>query len=347
MKKKILAVVLSSMMALGLAACGGTASSTTTSTASKTTSSAASKTASSAAASSAADVSSTTSSVESTASSDTSSVESGTASSSVESGTASSSAESQQEVPTGVEDGVLTVGFDAEYPPYGYMDKNGEYTGFDLELAAKVCEMEGWKLEKKPINWDAKDMELNSGAIDCIWNGFTKNGREDDYTFSISYVDNSQVIVVADNSGIETLTDLAGKSVGVQAASAALTLLETPEEEDGHKELADTFGSLNQFSDYNTAFTELQAGALDALAIDIGVAKYQINSRGEGFRILDENLNEEEYAVGCRKGNEQLAATLTFDLIDLYKDGTMMELAEKYEIADMIIQFEIEDSTEE
>ena len=105
----------------------------------------------------------------------------------------------------------FTVGFDAEYPPYGYMDENGEYTGFDLELAEAVCKLEGWELVKKPINWDAKDMELNSGSIDCIWNGFTMNGREDEYTFSTPYVDNSQVIVVAEDSGINTLEDLAGK----------------------------------------------------------------------------------------------------------------------------------------
>lgn len=181
----------------------------------------------------------------------------------------------------------FTVGFDAEYPPYGYMDENGEYTGFDLELAEAVCKLEGWELVKKPINWDAKDMELNSGAIDCIWNGFTMNGREDEYTFSTPYVDNSQVIVVAENSGINTPEDLAGKTVGVQAASAALELLQS-DEKDGQKALADTFGALNEFADYNTAFTELQAGALDALAIDIGVANYQIKSRGEGYKILEE-----------------------------------------------------------
>ena len=85
----------------------------------------------------------------------------------------------------------FTVGFDAEYPPYGYMDdETGDYTGFDLELAEAVCEIYGWKLVKTPINWDAKDTELNSGAIDCIWNGFTMNGREDDYTWSDPYVDN-------------------------------------------------------------------------------------------------------------------------------------------------------------
>ena len=229
----------------------------------------------------------------------------------------------------------LTVGFDAEYPPFGYKDDNGDYVGFDLDLAQEVCDNLGWELVKKPINWDSKDMELNSGSIDCIWNGFTMNGREDDYTFSEPYVDNSQVIVVADDSGLETLTDLAGKTVGVQAASAALDLLQS-EEEGGQKELADTFGALNEFADYNTAFTELQAGALDALAIDVGVAKYQLNSRGEGFKILDETLNTEQYAIGFKKGNTELCDIVNADLQKLADDGTVAELSEKYEIADMV-----------
>ena len=238
-------------------------------------------------------------------------------------------------VQAGIEDKTLVVGFDAEYPPYGYMDENGEYTGFDLELAQAVCDLEGWELEKKPISWDSKDQELESGSIDCIWNGFTMNGREDDYTFSVPYVDNSQVIVVAEDSGIETLEDLAGKIVGVQAASAALELLQN-EEEGGQKELADTFGSLNEFADYNTAFTELQAGALDALAIDVGVANYQLKSRGEGFVMLDETLNTEQYAIGFKKGNDELCEIVNADLQKLTDDGTVAELAEKYDIADMV-----------
>ena len=173
-------------------------------------------------------------------------------------------------------DKTFTVGFDAEYPPYGYMDDNGDYTGFDLELAQAVCDMEGWTLEKKPIEWNSKDMELESGAIDCIWNGFTMDGREDDYTWSQPYVDNSQVVVVAENSGISSLTDLAGKTVGVQAASAALTLLQ-----EDQAELADTFAGLQEFADYNSAFVELQAGSVDAVAMDVGVANYQIKTRGE------------------------------------------------------------------
>ena len=155
------------------------------------------------------------------------------------------------------------------------------------------------------------------------------NGREDEYTFSVPYVDNSQVIVVAEDSGIEQLSDLAGKTVGVQAASAALDLLQS-EEEGGQKELADTFGALNEFADYNTAFTELQAGALDALAIDVGVAKYQLNSRGEGFKILDETLNTEQYAIGFKKGNTELKDQVQKTLDEMVKDGTFTTIVNNY-----------------
>ena len=224
------------------------------------------------------------------------------------------------------------VGFDAEYPPYGYMDENGEYTGFDLELAQAVCDLQGWELVKTPIDWDSKDLELNSGAIDCIWNGFTMNGREEEYTWSVPYVDNSQVIVVAEDSGIETLEDLAGKIVGVQADSAALKLLT----DDGEQaELGATFGTLQQFKDYNTAFAELQAGSIDASAIDIGVAQYQLKGK-EGYKILDEALNSEQYALGFRLGDDELCNTVNESLKTLLEDGTFDELAEKYELTDMV-----------
>lgn len=232
------------------------------------------------------------------------------------------------------DDGTFVVGFDAEYPPFGYMDEEtGDYTGFDLELAQAVCDLEGWELVKMPINWDSKDLELNSGNIDCIWNGFTMNGREEEYEFSKPYVDNSQVIVVGKDSGIATLQDLAGKTVGVQAASAALNVLTDEEEQ---KELSDTFGELREFGDYNQAFTELMAGSLDALAMDIGVANYQIKNRGEDFVILEESLNSEQYAVGFKLGNTELRDIVDADLDKLVEDGTFAELAEKYEISDMV-----------
>lgn len=229
----------------------------------------------------------------------------------------------------------FVVGFDAEYPPYGYKDEEtGEYVGFDLELAEKVCEMEGWELVKTALNWDSKDMELNSGSIDCIWNGFTINGREDDYEWSKPYINNTQVIVVAETSGIKTLADLKDKTVGVQAASAAEGLFK----DDGSQvKLAKTFKKLSPFSDYNTAFTELQTGSIDALAIDVGVANYQLESRGEGYMILEETLNSEQYGIGFKVGNTELRDIVDNDLKKLYDNGTVDKIADKYGIdKDMI-----------
>lgn len=231
------------------------------------------------------------------------------------------------------DDKTFTVGFDAEYPPYGYMDDNGEYTGFDLELAEAVCELNGWTLVKQPIEWANKDNELNSGTIDCIWNGFTINGREDDYEWSEPYVDNSQVIVVKADSGITSFEDLAGKTVAVQAASAALDVLT---DEEAQKALADTFKTLQEFGDYNTAFLELEAGSVDAIAMDIGVAQYQIDSRGDEFIILEEHLNSEQYGIGFKLGNTELRDKVNESLHTLKENGTFDKLAEKYGLTDMI-----------
>ena len=219
----------------------------------------------------------------------------------------------------------FVVGFDAEFPPYGYMDDNGDYTGFDLELAQEVCNRNGWTLEKRPIDWDSKDMELSSGSIDCIWNGFTIQGREDDYTWSVPYVDNSQVFVVKASSGITTQADLAGKNVGVQKDSSALAALESDA-----AALADTFASMTQYADYNTAFMDLEAGALEAVAIDIGVANYQINQRGDEYVILNEQLATEQYGIGFLKGNDELKNQVEKTLMEMVDDGTFMTIAEKY-----------------
>lgn len=220
---------------------------------------------------------------------------------------------------------IFTVGFDAEFPPYGYMDDNGEYTGFDLDLAAEVCERRGWELVKQPIDWDSKDMELSSGSISCIWNGFTMDGREDAYTWSVPYVDNSQVFVVKADAGITSFDDLAGKLVGVQKDSSALAALEGDA-----ADLAATFAELTQYADYNTGFMDLEAGAIDALAIDIGVADYQIKSRGDGYIIMDERLATEQYGIGFLLGNDELKDQVESTLLEMADDGKFMEIAEKY-----------------
>ena len=178
----------------------------------------------------------------------------------------------------------FVVGFDAEFPPYGYKDDNGEYVGFDLDLAQEICNRNGWTLKKQPIDWDSKDMELRTGIIDCIWNGFTINGREADYTWSTPYVDNSQVVIVRNDSNIKKLEDLTGKVVAVQADSSALAALTGEDADPKNLELAESFDTLQQVSDYNSAFMNLEVGAVDAICMDIGVAKYEIESRGDAYR---------------------------------------------------------------
>lgn len=229
----------------------------------------------------------------------------------------------------------FTVGFDAEFPPYGYMDDNGEYVGFDLDLAQEVCTRNGWELVKQPIDWNSKDMELDTGAIDCIWNGFTINGREEKYTWSSPYVDNSQVFVVAADAGIASFADLEGKAVGVQSDSSALSAL-NDEESPENIALRDSFGSLTQYGDYNTAFMDLEAGALDAVAMDIGVANYQIESRGDGYVMLDQYLATEQYGVGFQLGNEELRDTVEKTLMEMAEDGKFMEIAEKWGLEDSV-----------
>ncbi len=162
-------------------------------------------------------------------------------------------------------------GFDLDYPPYSYLKDDGSVGGFDVELCQAVCAYMGWKYESVPFNWEAKDMELNAGSCDCIWSGFTKEGREDKYTWGCTYSNNVQGILVASDSGITTLADLAGKTVGVQIDTSAAEMLE-----DSKKELADTFGELKTYETYTVAFNDLKAGAIDAIAIDMTAGAFLI-----------------------------------------------------------------------
>ena len=228
------------------------------------------------------------------------------------------------------------VGFDAEFPPYGYQDDNGSYTGFDLDLAKEVCERNNWTFKAQPIDWDAKDAELESGSIDCIWNGFTIDGRENDYLWSNPYFDNKQIFVVKSDSGINSIADLKGKTVETQKDSSALAALEGD-----NKTIASTFGTLNQVADYNTAFMDLESGACDAVAMDIGVAEYDISKKNDtsAYSILEEAITTEKYGIGFKKGNDALKDQVQSTLDEMFKDGTVLKIAQKYGISeDALIQ---------
>ena len=218
------------------------------------------------------------------------------------------------------------VGFDAVFPPYGFSDGKGGYQGFDLDLAQEVCNRNNWTLVKQPIDWDAKDSELNSGTIDCIWNGFTINGREKDYTWSDAYIDNKQVVVVKEDSGINSLDDLKGKTVETQKDSSALAALKGD-----NKTLGDSFAKLVEVADYNTGIMDLKSGACDAVALDIGVAQYQVsNGNNTGLKILNDSISSEQYGIGFKLGNTALKDQVQKTLDEMYADGTVAKIAENY-----------------
>lgn len=220
--------------------------------------------------------------------------------------------------------GTLIVGFDQDFPPMGFVGDNGEYTGFDLDLAKEVASRLGLEYKAQPIAWDSKDMELESGNIDCIWNGFTITGREDDYTWTTPYMANKQVFVVANDSDIKSQADLAGKVVEVQADSSAEAALKE------NQDLANTFGQLLTTPDYNTAFMDLEQGAVDAVAMDVIVAGYQIKQRNADFKILDDSLSEEEYGIGFKKGNTELRDKVQGALEEMAADGTLAKISDEW-----------------
>lgn len=226
-------------------------------------------------------------------------------------------------------DEVFIVGIGPEFPPFEFKDDNGEYTGFDIDLAREVAERNNWTFVVQPLSsWDSKDTELNSGTVDCIWSELSIDGREDDYTWSEAYFNNSQVVVVKADSGISKLDDLAGKNVEVEEGNSVLNILEGDK-----KSLTDSFASLTKINDYNTGFTDLKSGVCDAVIVDIGSAKYQIkkNNQDDELIILDDVISHEKYGIGFKKGNENLRNQVQETLNQMFEDGTVDEIAQKYQ----------------
>lgn len=235
------------------------------------------------------------------------------------------------------------VGFDAEFAPYGYLE-DGEYIGFDLSLAEEVCKRNDWTLVKRPISWDSKDSELSSGAIDCIWNGFTMNGREADYTWSTPYIDNSQVVVVRKDSDITKLSDLKNKILAVQSDSSALAALTGEDATQDNKKLAASLKELQQVGDYNSAFMNLESGMVDAIAMDYGVAAYQLEGKEDTFTLLEERLSTEKYGIGFKPGNTELRDQVQVSLLEMLYDGTFEMIAKEWKL-DSSLCFSFDDKT--
>ena len=220
------------------------------------------------------------------------------------------------------------MGIDAEYPPFSYLDDNGDYAGFDVEMCKAVCEMNGWDLEIVPVNWDFKLISLDNKEHDCIWSGMTilDTMKEAGYVLSFPYFDSTQVVLTKADAGISTLADLAGKRVAVQRGTSGDTLLQ-----EDQAELAATFegGAAVTMDDFTVCVTELAAGGVDAVVIDLPVAQKHQKDNAD-FVILKETLGSEQYGICFRNGEEELCKKVEDSIMKLVEDGTYMALGEKY-----------------
>ncbi|MCR5041910.1 MAG: transporter substrate-binding domain-containing protein [Clostridia bacterium] len=221
---------------------------------------------------------------------------------------------------------VFTMGIDPEYPPFSYLGDDGEYTGFDVEVCQAVCQKLGWEFKVFAVNWDEKLIQLDSNECDCVWSGMTilDSMKEAGYVISEPYFDNEQVLLVKDDSEINTSADLAGKTVAVQLGTSGEALLG-----DDLADLAATFGDLVTCDSFVKCFTELAGNAVEAVFVDKPVAESYVEEN-EGFRIIDEDLGAEQYGIAFRAGDAELCAQVEAAVKELCEDGTYAAIAEKY-----------------
>lgn len=226
--------------------------------------------------------------------------------------------------------GKFVLGLDDSFPPMGYRDENNEIVGFDIDAAREVCSRLGVELVCQPIDWNAKEQELNTKQIDCIWNGFTITPeRLEAMSFTEAYVNNKQVIVVRNDSSYQTPADFSGKSIGTQAGSSGAEAIEDS------AEFKASLKEVVEFKDFLTALMDLEAGGVDGVVMDLIVANYSIQESGKDFRIIEEGLCNEEYGVGFRKADVSLCNAVQEQLEAMAADGTLAEIATKWFGADI------------
>ncbi len=219
------------------------------------------------------------------------------------------------------------VGLDDSFPPMGFRDEDNNIVGFDIDLAEAVAEKLELELVLQPVDWTAKEQELNTKNIDCIWNGFSINEeRLEQVTMSKPYLGNTISLVVEKDSAIVTLDDMAGKRLAVQSGSSAEDALNLDE----NKELKDSLGAINGFATYEIALLDLETGNSDAVLMDSVAANYMINEAKKDFIILDESLVAEEYAIGFRKGDLELCKAVEDALSELKEEGVIEDISTKW-----------------
>lgn len=222
-----------------------------------------------------------------------------------------------------LDSGEFILGLDATFKPMGYTDENDEIVGFDIDCAEEVCSRLGVKLVKQPIDWDTKEQDLDSGKIDCIWNGMSINAsRQEIMNLSEPYMKNSMVFVVAAGTldASAPVDELKGKTVAVQSGSTAQEILQGAGLEVTENALATNVECLQQ----------LELNLVDAVFMDSVVANYEIKESGKDYVILENGLEEEEYAIGFRKNDSALRDRVQEILSEMKADGKLGEISTKW-----------------
>ena len=221
--------------------------------------------------------------------------------------------------------GTFVLGLDDSFPPLGFRDDNNEIVGYDIDLAKEVAKRLGVDFRAQPIDWDAKEMELETGKIDCVWNGFTiTEERKNALSFTEAYLNNAQVLVVRTDSGINSLADAKGKIIGIQSGSSA------QEAVDDNAAFSSSISKLIMFKDNITALNDLDIGGVDGVVMDSVVANYSIAQTKKPFKVIDESLADEGYGVGFRKNEPELRDAVWEILKEMQKDGTVAAIGQKW-----------------
>lgn len=224
----------------------------------------------------------------------------------------------------------ITVGFDNTFVPMGFEEKNGNYAGFDIELAKYVSKKFGITVHFQPIDWDMKETELQNGTIDAIWNGYSATDeRREKVAFTIPYMQNTQILVVKKTSGIHSLEDMTGKVLGAQNGSSGMLDFEE------HPEVLKNRvkgGDADQYQSVNEAIIDLKNDRIDALLIDRVYADYYLTTEGiaDEYDTIPSGFESESFAVGVRPADKKLLEALNQAFKELYQEGIFQQISQKW-----------------
>jgi polar amino acid transport system substrate-binding protein len=224
----------------------------------------------------------------------------------------------------------VVIGFDNTFVPMGFKDENGDNVGFDIDLAKAVFDQYGIKVKMQPIDWDTKEVELKTGKIDLIWNGYSVTpAREKQVLFTAPYMINDQVLVTKKSSDITKVAEMKGKKLGAQQGSSGYDAF-TSQPEILQDIVADNDAQL--YEDFNSAMMDLDAGRIDGLLIDAVYANYYLTTKGtiKDYNIIHTGYTTEDFAVGARKGDKELVAKINTAIAKLHDDGEFQKISEKW-----------------